>query len=187
MSCVLSDPTADPVFLSQPPFMDAQCVKCEDKAPTKWLKSKHQMNDATGEPHYMCGKCYRAEVTARPSSFRSTVFHDSDPSPPFTAGTAGRRMRRCNLRQSRPARMEEVENQEEGGRARRAGSFVLYLLAEGGQGPQEEGLSPIHPPDLRRRPAAPTTTRHNRTRSPAVAPERTKADPNDAHLANTDL
>ena len=187
MSCVLSDPIADPFFLSQPPFKDAQCVKCEDKAPTEWRKSKHQMNDATGKPHYMCGKCGMAEVTARPSSFRSTVYHDSDPSPAFAAGTAGRRMRRCRLRQSRPECLEQVENQEEGGRARRTGSFVQRLLPQGGQGPQEEGLSPIHPPDLRRRPAAPTTTRPNRTRSPAVAPERTKADPNDAHLANTDL
>ena len=185
MSCVLSDPIANPVFLSQPPFKDAQCVKCEDKAPTKWGKSKHQMNDATGEPHYMCGKCCNAEVTARPSLFRSTVFHDSDPSPAFAAGTGGRQM--CSLPQSRPEYLEQVEDQEEGGRARRTGSFVRSLLAEGAQGPQEEGLSPIHPPDLRRRPAAPTTTRHNRTRSPAVAPERTKADPNDAHLANTDL
>ena len=29
------------------------------------------MDDATGEGHYMCGKCYDAEVTVRPSSFRS--------------------------------------------------------------------------------------------------------------------
>jgi len=187
VSCVPSDPIADPVFLSQPPFKDAQCVKCQNKAPTEWRKSKHQMNDATGEPHYMCIKCSNAEVTVRPSSFRSTVFHDSDPSPAFAAGTAGRRMCKCRLRHSRPECLETVENQEEGGRARRAGSFVQFLLAEGGQGPQEEGLSPIHPPDLRRCPAAPTTTRPNRTRSPAVAPERTKADPNDAHLANTDL
>ena len=99
MSCVLSDPIADPVFLSQPPFKDAQCVKCEDKAPTEWRKSKHQKNDATGEGHCMCGKCYAAEVTVRPSSFRSTVFYDSDPSPAFAAGTGGRRMRR--LRHSR--------------------------------------------------------------------------------------
>ena len=103
MSCVLSDPIANPVFLSQPPFKDAQCInfaQCKNKAPTSWRKSKHQMNDATGEPHYMCAKCYKAEVTARPSSFRSTVFHDSDPSPPFAAGTSGRRMR--SLPQSRP-------------------------------------------------------------------------------------
>ena len=100
MSCVLSDSIADPLFLSQPPFKDAQCVKCEIKAPTAWRKSKHQMIDATGMPHYMCIKCHAAEVTARPSSFRSTVFHDSDPSPPFAAGTAGRRMR--SLPQSRP-------------------------------------------------------------------------------------
>ena len=103
MSHVLSDPIADPVFLSQPPFKDAQCVnfaQCQNKAPTKWHKSKHQMNDATGEPHYMCGKCGMAEVTVRPSSFRSTVFHDSDPSPAFAAGTSGRRMR--SLRQSPP-------------------------------------------------------------------------------------
>ena len=185
MSCVLSDPIADPVFLSQPPFKDAQCVKCQDKAPTEWRKSKHQKNDATGEGHYMCNKCYNAEVTVRPSFFRSTVSYDSDPSPPFAAGTTGRRMRR--MRQSRPPRMEEVEDHEEGGRARRTGSSLLCLLHEGVQGTQEEGLSPIHPPDLRRGPAAPTTTRPNRTRSPAVAPERTKADPNDAHLATTDL
>lgn len=134
----------------------------------------------------MCGKCYRAEVTVRPSSSRSTVFYDSDPSPAFAAGTGGRRM--CSLPYSRPVCLEEVKNKEEGGRTPRAGSFVRFLLPEGGQGPQEEeGLSPIHPPDLRRGPAAPTTTRPNRTRSPAVAPERTKADPNDAHLANSDL
>ena len=184
MSCVLSDPIADPVFLSQPPFKDAQCVKCKDKAPTAWRKSKHQKNDATGEGHYMCGKCYRAEVTVRPSFFRSTVFYDSDPSPPFAAGTGGRRM--CRLRHSRPECVEEVKSQEEGGRARCSGSSLRWLLLQGVQGPQEEGLSPIHPPDLRRGPAAPTTTRPNRTRSPAVAPERTQADLNDAHLANTD-
>lgn len=102
MSCVLSDPIADPVFLSQPPFKDAQCVKCQIKAPTEWRKSKHQMNDATGEPHYMCGKCGMAEVTVRPSLFRSTVFHDSDPSPAFAAGTSGRRVRKRRLRQSQP-------------------------------------------------------------------------------------
>ena len=100
MSCVLSDPIADPVFLSQPPFKDAQCVKCKDKAPTAWRKSKHQKNDATGEGHYMCNKCYNAEVTVRPSLFRSTVFYDSDPSPPFAAGTGGRRM--CSVPHSRP-------------------------------------------------------------------------------------
>ena len=185
MSCVLSDPIADPAFLSQPPFKDAQCVKCENKASTFWRKSKHQKNDNTGEHHYMCNKCYNAEVTARPSLFRSTVFYDSDPSPAFAAGTGGRHM--CMLRQSRHTQMEAVKNQEEGGRASRTSSFVQCLLPEGGQVPQEEGLSPIHPPDLRRGPAAPTTTRPNRTRSPAVAPERTKAVPNDAHLANSDL
>ena len=185
MSCVLSDPIADPVFLSQPPFKDAQCVKCENKTPIAWRKSKHQKNDATGEGHYVCVKCYAAEVTVRPSSIRSTVFYDSDPSPAFAAGTAGRRM--CMLRQSRPEWVEEIKSKEEGGRARCAGSSLQTLLRQGAQGPQEEGLSPIHPPDLRRGPAAPTTTRPNRTRSPAVAPERTQADPNDAHLANTDL
>ena len=106
--------------------MDAQCVKCQNKAPTDWRKSKHQINDATGEGHYMCDKCYRAEVTARPSSFRSTVFYDSDPSPPFAAGTAGRRMRR--LRHSRAECLAQVENQEEGGRARCAGSSLQTLL-----------------------------------------------------------
>lgn len=143
------------------------------------------MDDATGEGHYMCGKCYDAEVTVRPSSFRSTVFYDSDPSPAFAAGTGGRHM--CMLQHSRPERLEEVKDQEEGGRAPCTGSFVQCLPHQGGQGPQEEGLRPIHPPDLRRGPAAPTTTRPNRTRSPAVAPERTKADPNDAHLANSNL
>ena len=103
MSRVLSDPIADPVFLSQPPFKDAQCVnfaQCQNKAPIAWGKSKYQMNDATGEGHYMCNKCCNAEVTVRPSLFRSTVFHDSDPSPAFAAGTSGRRMR--SLRQSPP-------------------------------------------------------------------------------------
>ena len=100
MSRVLSDPIADPAFLSQPPFKDAQCVKCENKASTFWRKSKHQKNDNTGEHHYMCNKCYNAEVTARPSLFRSTVFYDSDPSPAFAAGTVGRRM--CSLQHSRP-------------------------------------------------------------------------------------
>ena len=98
MSC--PTPSLTLFFLSQPPFKDAQCVKCENKAPTKWHKSKHQMDDATGEGHYMCGKCYNAEVTARPSLFRSTVFYDSDPSPTFAAGTVGRRM--CSLQHSRP-------------------------------------------------------------------------------------
>ena len=63
------------------------------------LTGLRNKNSLTGEGHYVCGKCYRAEVTARPSLFRFTVFYDSDPSPAFAAGTGGRRM--CSLQHSR--------------------------------------------------------------------------------------
>ena len=138
-------------------------VGCENKDIKSWCKSKHQKDPITDECLPLCGPCSGAEVRIHPPSIHSTIFSDSDPPPPFAAGTDRGRMR--SVRQMRPERVEALQDPREGGRLAR--SVLQALLRQGGQTDQEGGkggLIPLFTPD----PTAASPPHHDTNTAPVT-------------------